>query len=91
MREEKRNRASEAPKVDKEKVDSLEKDRQAAASLPNVTIGRTIQKDAILFSHLTEDQFRKFKENREFLKPEDKELLRQIAEIMRRHNPVWGV
>ena len=37
------------------------------------------------------DDFRKFKEMKEFLTGEQKTVLKEIAEIKRKNNVVWGI
>jgi translation initiation factor 5B len=64
---------------------------QVAISLPNVTCGRQIDEHDILYSDIDESAFRKYKVHREILTAEQKELLKTIAEIKRKQNPVWGV
>lgn len=77
--------------VEKENVDKLEKGKQAAASLTDVTIGRQVKEGDILYSSIPEEQFRQYKEHKEHLSEEEKNLLKEIAEIMRQKNPVWGI
>ncbi|MCK4670681.1 MAG: translation initiation factor IF-2 [Nanoarchaeota archaeon] len=64
---------------------------QVAISMPGVTIGRQVQEEDVLISDISEDDFKKYKELKEFITPETKELLREIADIKRKQNPVWGV
>ncbi len=77
--------------VEKENVDKLEKGKQAAVSLTDVTIGRQVNEGDILYSAIPEEHFRQYKENKEHLSEEEKNLLKEIAEIMRQKNPMWGV
>ncbi len=77
--------------VEKENVDRLEKGKQAAVSLTDVTIGRQVNEGDILYSAIPEEHFREYKENKEHLSEEEKNLLKEIAEIMRQKNPMWGV
>ena len=74
----------------KESIENLEKGKQAAASLPDVTIGRQISEGDFLYSAVPEEHFKKFKKFKKYLSEEEIDLLREIAEIMRKHNPVWG-
>lgn len=64
---------------------------QVAVSLPGVTVCRHIDEHDILLTDLTEEEFRKYKEYKEVLSEEQKSLLKEIAEIKRKENPVWGV
>jgi translation initiation factor 5B len=75
----------------KESVSTLDKKEQAAASLPGVTAGRQIIEGEIYYSAIPEDDFRKLKKLTKYLSKEETSLLKEIAEIMRRNNPVWGV
>ncbi|RLE47303.1 translation initiation factor IF-2 [Candidatus Woesearchaeota archaeon] len=77
--------------VDQKNVESAEKGKQVAVELPNVIVGRQIKEGDILYSAVPEEDFRKYKEFKEFLSPEEKEVLKEISRIMREHNPVWGV
>lgn len=64
---------------------------QVAVSYPDVTMGRQVKEGDILLSAIPEDHFRKFKELKKHLTEEEKDILREVAEIMRRRNVVWGV
>ncbi len=76
---------------EQENIEKAEKGKQVAASLPNVIIGRQLHEGDILISAIPEEHFRKFKEYKEYLTNDEKELLKEIAQIMRKTNPVWGV
>lgn len=72
-------------------VEKAEKNAEVAVSLPDVTVGRQVEEGDILFSAVPEEDFRKFKEHKHLLSGDEKTLLKQVAEIMRKKNPVWGV
>jgi translation initiation factor 5B len=76
---------------DKESVKMLEKKEQAAISLPGLTVGRQIAEGDIFYSAIPENDFRKIKILTKYLSKEETALLKDIAEIMRKNNPVWGV
>ncbi|MBS3176396.1 translation initiation factor IF-2 [Candidatus Woesearchaeota archaeon] len=76
---------------EKKAILQLEKGKQAAASLTNVTIGRQLQPDDILYTVITEKEFRILKEFKEFLSEDEKMALKEIVTIMRETNPVWGI
>ncbi len=76
---------------EQENVEKAEKGKQIAVSLPNVTIGRQIHEGDILYSAIPEEQFRKLKEFKKYLSSEEIAVLKEIAEIMRKQNPMWGV
>lgn len=77
--------------LEKESVKQAEKDKQVAISLPGITGGRQINEDDILIIDIKEKEFKNYKRLRKLLSPEQAELLREIAEIKRKENPVWGV
>src|SRR3989338_4987525 len=76
---------------DKENVESAEKGKQVAVSLSKVTVGRQINEGDILYSAVPEDHFRKLKGLKTYLSDEERELLKEIAAIMRETSPVWGI
>lgn len=77
--------------VDKESVEEVKKGKSAAASIDGVTIGRQIFEDDIIYSDISEIEFRKLKELKKYLSEDEKEILKEIAEIKRKENPVWGI
>ncbi|MBS3104761.1 translation initiation factor IF-2 [Candidatus Woesearchaeota archaeon] len=76
---------------EQESIEKAEKGKQVAVSLPNVTVGRQIHEEDILYSAVPEDHFRKLKEFKKYLSPEEIEVLKEIAEIMRKSNTMWGI
>jgi translation initiation factor 5B len=74
-----------------ENLQEAKKDQQVAVSLPNVTIGRQLLEEDLLWSCVPESHFKQFRENKKLLTAMDIELLKEIAEIMRKDNPTWGV
>jgi translation initiation factor 5B len=77
--------------LDQKNIDTAEQGKQVAVSMPGVTVGRQIHENDILYSALSEDDFRKYKEHKQFVPDDQKRLLKEISEIMRRDNPVWGI
>ena len=76
---------------EKKSVNTLEKKEQAAISLPGLTVGRQINEGDIFYSSISEDDFRKLKTLTKYLSKEETSLMKDIAEIMRKTNPVWGI
>ncbi|MGM5484900.1 MAG: translation initiation factor IF-2 [Nanobdellota archaeon] len=72
-------------------VSEVSKGKQVAVSCPNVTVCRQIDENDVLYSMITEEEFKKFKEFKEFLDSDTKMVLKEIGAIMRESNPVWGV
>lgn len=77
--------------MDKENVDEIERNKQAAVSMEGVTVGRQINEGTVLYSAVSESDFRKLKELKKYLSEEEKTILKEIAKILRTDNPVWGV
>ncbi|MBI2661766.1 translation initiation factor IF-2, partial [Candidatus Woesearchaeota archaeon] len=76
---------------EQENVGKIEKGSQAAVSLTNVSIGRQVHEETVLYSFVPEEHFKKLKTLKKYLSSEEMEILREIAEMMRRGNPMWGV
>jgi len=75
----------------KENVNEAIKGKQVAIAYEGVTMGRQLQEGDELYSFITEEQFRKMKELKKYLRDDEKQTLREIAIIMRKENPLWGV
>ncbi len=75
-----------------EKKESLERNEQAAISVSGLTIGRQASGGDILYSNLTEDQFRLLKgDAKKFLSSAEIQILKEIAEIKRQSKEIWGM
>ncbi len=73
------------------KIAEAKRGQQLAASLPGITAGKDIKEKDILYSDLTETEFRIYKKIKDSLTEEEKDVLKKIAEIKRKNNPGWGV
>jgi len=67
------------------------KGAEVAISLPNITFGRQIKEDEILFSSLNEDEFKRLKANKSLLSSEEVAILQEIARIKRIEKATWGL
>lgn len=76
---------------EQDSISSADKGKQVAVSLPGVMVGRQIKEGDVLYSGLSEDEFRKLREYKKYLSEEQISILKEIADIKRRNNPVWGV
>jgi len=76
---------------EKENITRVEKGKQVAISMEKVTVGRQIHEGDILYSAIPEEDFRKMKKLTKHLTKGEIEILKEIAEIMRKDNSVWGV
>ena len=75
----------------KDSVSLAEQRKQIAMSLDGVTVGRQIEEGDFLYSSIPEEDFKKLKELKSNLTKMEIEVLKEVAEIKRRDNPVWGV
>ena len=72
-------------------LQEAESGKQVALSLQGVIVGRQIHEGETLYSDINEENFRKLKEMKKLLKQDEVECLKEIAEIKRRNNTLWGV
>lgn len=76
---------------EQENIEKAAKNQQVAVAMDKVTFGRQINEGDVLYSSMSEDNFRKLKELKKYLDPEEIKLLKEIAAIKRKQNPVWGI
>jgi len=74
-----------------ENLNRVEQGKEVAVSLPDVMCGRQINGSEILYSAIPEDDFRKLKKLKKYLTESEVQVMKEIAEIMRKDNPVWGI
>lgn len=72
-------------------TNNVEKEKQVAAAINGVTVGRQINEGDVLYSDIDEKDFRKLKDMKKLLNSDEVELLKEIAEIKRKSNPMWGI
>jgi len=72
-------------------VELATRNNEVAISLPNAVVGRQIKERDVLISDLREQDFIKLKELKKYLNREEIELLKEIAELKRRKEPLWGI
>ena len=75
----------------KDSVSLAEQGKQIAMSLDGVTVGRQIEEGDFLYTEIPEEDFKKLKELKSNLTKMEIEVLKEVAEIKRKNNPVWGV
>jgi len=76
---------------EKNNIDMSIKNDKVAVSIDDAVVGRNIFEDDVLYTFISENDYRKFKENKDILNDEQKEILKEIANIMRKENPAWGL
>ena len=78
-------------KEGQDNINTAEQGKQLAMAMDGVTIGRQIQEGDFLYADIPEEHFKKLKDLKKYLSKREVEVLKEIAEIKRRDNPVWGV
>jgi translation initiation factor 5B len=76
---------------EKENIQTATKGKQVAMSLDHVTVGRQINEGDILYSFIPEEDFCAMKKLVKYLSAGEVQVIKEIAEIMRKENPVWGI
>ena len=69
----------------------MKKGESYALSVNGMNIGRNVEGNEILYSDITERQFRILKDNKKFLSKDDIDILKEIAEIKRKKDDTWGI
>lgn len=72
-------------------VEKAEKGKEVAISLPKITFGRQVKEDQILYSAITEREFRELKKNKKYLSSDEIKILQEIAKIKRKELATWGI
>ncbi len=72
-------------------IAEAEKEKQVALSIPGVTAGRQIHEEDIFYVDMNEDNFKKLKEFKKFLTPDEINVLKELAEIKRKVKNLWGI
>ncbi|MBW2977276.1 translation initiation factor IF-2, partial [Candidatus Woesearchaeota archaeon] len=77
--------------AEQETIEKAEAGKQVAVSIPGITIGRQINEGEVLLSSVPEEDFRKLKKLKKYLSKKEIEIIKEIAAIKRKQNPVWGI
>ena len=59
--------------------------------MPSVTVGRQIIEGDVFYSDINESNFKKLKDMKKFLNIDEVELLKEIVNIKRKENTLWGI
>ena len=77
--------------IEGENITQAETGKECAIAVQGVTIGRQLFEGEILYISIPEDDFRKLKEMKSLLNVAEVQILKEIATIKRKENPLWGV
>lgn len=72
-------------------VNEAKQGEQVAIALQGITVGRQIIEAEVLYSDLEEDDVKKLRSMKKFLKGDEIEALKEIVEIKRKKDPLWGI
>jgi len=75
---------------DKESVSEAGGGDELALSLPGIMFDRKLRDKKYLYSEISENQFKKFKDNRDLLSSDELKILSEIADIKRKEKDEWG-
>jgi translation initiation factor 5B len=76
---------------EKENVNEVSSGKQVAISLPKVIVGRQIMEEDILYSDIPEKDFVELKKLTKYLNRAEIDLMKEIAQIKRKDNQLWGI
>ena len=72
-------------------VDEATENMELAMSIPGINFERVLKEKNLLYTDISESQFRKFKKNKDLLSSNEMKILQEIAVIKRQKNDDWGV
>ncbi len=72
-------------------VNEAKKGQTIAGSIPNVTISRQVREGDILYTDLTDHEFKKWKKWKKYLSEDAVLAIKEIAELKRKVNGSWGM
>lgn len=73
------------------KQESAAQGEKVALSVKGLTLGRQAKESDELFVSISERDYRQFKEKKELLNKAEIEVLKQVANVMRKTKDTWGV
>jgi translation initiation factor 5B len=77
-------------KEGKENVTIANQGKQVAMAMDGVTVGRQINEGDFLYTDMPEEDYKKLKNLKKHLTPLEINVIKEISQIKRKENPVWG-
>jgi translation initiation factor 5B len=77
--------------ADKKSVHEATAGMEVAISLSGANFERQLKEEKFLYTQISENQFKKFKQNKDLLSQDEIKILQELSEIKRKINPEWGV
>ena len=75
----------------KQSKERAQRGAQVALSIPGAVGGKHVQENDVLWAAVSEEEFRTLKDYAKHLSAEEKDVLKEFAEVMRKTHPLWGV
>jgi translation initiation factor 5B len=72
-------------------IEEAKRNDEVAIAMPEITLGRQVKEDEILYTDLSEDDYKKLKQNESLLTATELQALKEIVEIKRRKKLTWGI
>jgi len=87
------NKVSEAKsiQIEGDNAPKAEKGKDIAISIPHITVGRQIDENMILYADIPEKDFVKLKKLKKYLNTNEIQILKEVAIIKRKNEPLWGI
>jgi len=76
---------------EKKSVQEATINQEVAVSMPGVNFERQLKIGEKLYTNLSETQFREFKQNKDLLTNDEKQVLQKIAQVKRKTQETWGI
>lgn len=74
-----------------ETLKELKFGKSAAISCDDLIVGRHVQEDSVMYSFMGEENFRNLKKNSDLLTKDEVQTLKELADVMRKENSMWGL
>jgi len=71
-------------------VQEATENREVAISIPGVNFERQLKNKDVLYSNISESQFKNFKKNKDLLNRNELRVLQEISEVKRKEKNDWG-
>jgi translation initiation factor 5B len=78
-------------KEGQESVSIAEQGKQIAMAMGGVTVGRQVKEGDFLYANIPEEDFKKLKSFKKHFSKVEIQVVKEVAEIKRKNNPVWGI
>jgi translation initiation factor 5B len=78
-------------KEGQESVSIAEQGKQIAMAMGGVTVGRQVKEGDFLYANIPEEDFKKLKSFKKHFSKVEIQVIKEVAEIKRKNNPVWGI